>query len=145
MQNNKLFKTTLLVLAVSSMILGCDKKDFKRPPTFDDRQPPAPKLAGAYDDNGMPEPMDLSKGAALKAIEHSKQFLDNDFDINEQIKLDTLLTGYFGFNEYLMARTNDFGGSNIYYAKNAHIDTKTANLVVFDNDWTPASKKNAVI
>lgn len=136
-----LFSVLSTMVAIAS---GCSKDNgqpFK--PDFDDKSPPTPV---ADIQSQLPEPMALSKGSAQQAIEHSLILAGDDFNINEELRLKSLLTGYNGFNEYALdSQVRGASKVNKLYASQGQYNAVKNKFIIQGKDINELSKKNLVI
>lgn len=123
---------------------GCSKDNGKPlSPGFDDGAPPTPTTEKVQ--NNLPDPMALNKGMASAAIDHSVSLAAGKLNINEQLKLKHILSGYNSFDEYLFeAQIRDKGRVKTLYASNGRYDEKTNKFVVQAVDLVGEAKKSLV-
>lgn len=137
---------TVIAIGCSVALASGCSKDNNKPftPGFDDGTPPSPVTEKVQ--NNLPEPMDLNKGMAANAIDHSVEIASDKLNINEQLKLKHVLSGYNGFDEYLFeAQLRDGDSVKKLYASNGHYDEKLNKFVVQTSDIVGTKKKSLVI
>lgn len=145
------FRKLLIGSAVSvcmGFLAGCGNNTPKpKAPNIDDIKPPMPKTQNETGSNtALPQPMDLNKGAADSIIDSSLELTGDSFDINEQIKLRTLLTGYHGFDAYVLdSQVRSNGSVGKLYASKGQYNPAINKFVIDSKDLLPTSKKNMVI
>lgn len=142
-----IFKKLLLVTSAALLITagGCSKDNAKPgAPGFKDGSPPTPTTESA--ESSLPEPIGLNKGATSTAIEKSIELAGKDLNINEQLRLKSILSGYHGFDQYVFdAQIRDTGKIKKVYADTGQYDPSSNAFIVQGADVNEPSKKNWVI
>ena len=113
-------------------------------PVFKDGSPPIPTTESTA--SSLPEPMGLNKGMASAAIEKSILIAGDTLDINEQLRLKSILTGYHGFDQYMFdAQIRDAGKIQKVYAKTGQYEISSNNFIIPIENIDKASKKSWVV
>ena len=149
MRNVNLSKKGVLLACIglaSVMLTGCsDNSKPKSPaPNFDDGSPTLPVTSSGA--SNIPEPMGWNKGSATGAIEVALNASKDDFDVNQKLKLKSLLSGYYNFDNYVIeARVRDDGVVKKLYAKTGRYDPQRNVFTVDVKDVISSEKKSLIV
>lgn len=133
------------MIGISVIIAGCPNgQDVPNKPGFKDGAPPVPKTENST--ASLPEPMGLNKGMAAAAIEDSILIAGDELNINEQLRLKTILTGYNGFDQYVFeAQIRPGGRIEKVYATTGRYNPSSNQFLIDGDDIKKETKKPTVI
>lgn len=142
---SKRTKMASCLIGISIMLISCsNNQDAPSKPGFKDGSPPVPKTASST--VVLPEPMGLNKGMADSAIEKSILLAGNDLNINEKLRLKTILTGYNGFDQYVFeAQIRPNGNVEKFYADTGYYNPSLNQFIIDAKDIHNKTKKPTVI
>lgn len=131
-------KGALLACIASITIVGCSNNNTSG--DLDDKRLEVPVVPAQAEN--IPEPMGWNKGAAEGAIDTALDKSKDSFDINERLRLKSMLSGYHNFDNYVMeAQIRDDGATKKLYAKTGSYNAKTNRFVINSKDIISSGKK----
>lgn len=146
MVNAMYFKKLLIITTIGLSLLasGCSKDNSKpSQPGFKDGSPPTPTADTVS--TSLPEPMGLNKGAAGSAIEKALLIAEGDLNINEKLRLKSILSGYHGFDQYVFdGQIRGNGAVKKIYAATGQYNPSSNSFIIQKSDSNDSSKKNWV-